>query len=38
MHACGLYLISSYHADGCIMADRGFNGADCVGIVGAIVL
>ena len=36
--ACGLYLISSYHADGCIMADRGFNVADCVGNVGAIVL
>ena len=34
----GLYLISSYHAGGCIMADRGFNVADCVGSVGVIVL
>ena len=25
-----------YHAGGCIMADRGFNVADCVGSVGAI--
>ena len=36
--ACMGYLISSYHAGGCIMAYRGFNVADCVGSVGAIVL
>ena len=30
------YLISSYHAGGCIMADRGLNVTDCVGSVGAI--
>ena len=24
------YLISSYHAGGCIMANRGFNVADCL--------
>ena len=31
------YLISFYHASGCIMADRGFNVADCVGSVGAAI-
>ena len=36
--ACMGYLISSHHAGGCIIADRGFNVADCVGSVGAIVL